>query len=190
MLVGPISSDIRKYTDISDYTTASGAFVIANEQTRPKIPFEEFMRAVYEEEPVSALRSMLVDKYGDTYRTDNPLPVQLSSGSISIGTVNGELEVQLSRQDDNPDAGDIHDSVRIGNQNGEMTYTANDDSSKFAADIVMLNKLINVPHNRTRLIRNASGDIETVEIYDSGNLKQTFNLVYDANEDLIDVVEA
>jgi hypothetical protein len=44
----------------------------------------------------------------------NPIYVRLSDGSISIGTVNAELEVQLSHKDNVPNAGDVADSVRIG----------------------------------------------------------------------------
>jgi hypothetical protein len=114
LIVGPISPDINSYQDISAYTTAQISFIFANEQKRPSIPFEEFMRAVYEEEPTVALRTMLVDIFGNRYTTSNPLPVQLSDGSINIGTVNAELEVALSHKDNDPDFGDVHDSVRIG----------------------------------------------------------------------------
>ena len=69
------------------------------------------------------VRSALTDEDGNPYSPDNPLSVQLSDGQVNIGTVNAELEVQLSRQDNNPDAGDVHDSVRIGNQNLELGFT-------------------------------------------------------------------
>lgn len=127
LMVGPRNPDIRAYTDVSLYTTAALSFIFSNEQKRPSIPMEEFWRAVYEEEPTVALRTMLVDKYGNDYRTENPLPVQLTDGSINIGTVNAELEVQLSHLDDDPNSGDVHDSVRIGDGKDELAV--NDDGS-------------------------------------------------------------
>lgn len=114
MIVGPEKSAIHITSNVSDFLVVDTATVAANEQFRPIIPSEEFNRAVYEEEPTVAIRSMLVDKEGKDYRTDNPLPVELSNGSVSIGTVNAELEVQLSHKDNFPNAGDVADSVRIG----------------------------------------------------------------------------
>ncbi len=114
LAVGPKKGNIDTRTDVSAYTVALSGAISANEQKRPSIPLEESTRAVYEEEPTVAWRSMLVDKFGREYRPDNPFPVQLSDGSINIGTVNAELEVQLSHKDDYLHPGDIHDSVRIG----------------------------------------------------------------------------
>ena len=129
MYLGPQTGPISDRTDLSAYTTAASSFVYAIEQKRPSIPFEESTRAVYEEEPTVAYRSILVDKCGDFYATDNPLPVQLSDGSINIGTVNAELEVQLSHLDDDPDAGDVHDSVRIGDGDPGEYLKINPDGS-------------------------------------------------------------
>ncbi len=114
MFLGKIGQPISDRADLSLYTTAAASFVFTAEQKRPSIPFEESTRAVYEEEPTVAFRNFLVDKLGKGYSVDNPFPVQLSDGSINIGTVNAELEVQLSHQDNVPDAGDIADSVQIG----------------------------------------------------------------------------
>lgn len=112
--LGPQGGPISDRTDLSAYTTAAASFIYAIEQKRPSIPFEEYMRAVYAEEPTVATRVFNVDECGNPYTVDNPFPVQLSDGSINIGTVNAELEVQLSHLDNDPDAGDVHDSVRIG----------------------------------------------------------------------------
>jgi hypothetical protein len=99
------------------------------ESKRPVIDLHEIWRQVYEEEPTVAVRSHLVDWLGRSYDTTNPMPVQLSDGSIDIGTVNAELEVQLSHRDNYPDAGDIHDSVRIGGASG------------YEADVTSTNRL-------------------------------------------------
>lgn len=91
-----------------------GDTVEFKEKKRPVIDLLEIQRQVYEEEPTVALRTHLVDWLGRSYDATHPLPVQLSDGSIDIGTVNAELEVQLSHRDNYPDVGDVHDSVRIG----------------------------------------------------------------------------
>lgn len=126
LLVGP-GTNILKREDISAYTVALGATIFQPEQDRPGIPFEQHMRAAFEEEPTLAHRTILVDPDGDFYDTDNPLKVQLTDGSINIETLNAELRVQLSAKDDDPTAGDVHSSVRIGDQNNELMI--NDDKS-------------------------------------------------------------
>jgi len=75
LVVGPINQNLSTITDISAYTVAAAAFLYAPEQPRPAIPLQEIERAVFEEEPVVAIRSYLVDDDGDSYDTGNPLPV-------------------------------------------------------------------------------------------------------------------
>ena len=123
MYVGPKGGNIDSRVNVSSYTTALSAKIFANEQKRPSIPFEEYTRAVYDEEPIVADRVVAVDKYGQYYTIDNPLPVELSDGSISIGTVNAELEVQLSHKDNYPNSGDVADSVRLGDGTNYITST-------------------------------------------------------------------
>lgn len=125
--LGDKDKGIGHRVDVSAFTIADGATIEAIEQKRPPVPEQEVERLTYEEEPVIARRVILVDKYGQKYEMDNPLPVQLSDGSIEIGTVNAELEVQLSHRDDWPDAGDVHDSVRIGD--GQDLLEINPDGS-------------------------------------------------------------
>jgi len=127
MVIGPINAPIEAFSDISSYTVAGGAMVYLPEQKRTTIPWEEQERATYEEEPTVARRVFMVDELGDGYRKDNPLPVQLSDGSINIGTINAELEVFLTHLDNYPNLGEIHDSVRIGNGINEVTV--NNDGS-------------------------------------------------------------
>jgi hypothetical protein len=124
--VGPLPPDgqIQKRTNISAYLVADGAAIQAEEQDRPGIKLDDIDRAVYAEEPIVAIRTIGVDPDGEYYTVDNPLPVQLSDGSINIGTVNAELEVQLTHLDNYPDVGDIHDSIRIGGTTYEAEVTS------------------------------------------------------------------
>jgi hypothetical protein len=122
--------------DMSDFLTADTATVELIQDKRPVIELLEIQRQTYEEEPTVAMRTHAVDWLGRSYSKSNPVPVELSDGSISIGTVNAELEVQLSHKDNVPDIGDIHDSVRIGdgthtleiNSDGSINVTDNDGS--------------------------------------------------------------
>ena len=113
--------------DMSDLLIADTATVELTQDKRPVIELLEIQRQIYEEEPTVALRTHAVDWLGRSYSRSNPVPVELSDGSISIGTVNAELEVQLSHQDNVPDIGDVHDSVRIGD--GIHTLEINSDGS-------------------------------------------------------------
>lgn len=69
MVVGPRGGNINQTINISAYTVVAGANVFADIQKRPDIDFAEIMRAVYDEEPAVALRSLLVDKMGNDIDT-------------------------------------------------------------------------------------------------------------------------
>jgi hypothetical protein len=113
LILGPEKEPIQKRSDISIYTVALNSTIEAPEQERPKIPPADYERATYEEEPVVAKRVIPVNRYGELNSPDNPLYAQLTDGEINIGTVNAELEVQLSHKDNFPDAGDVRDAVNV-----------------------------------------------------------------------------
>jgi hypothetical protein len=69
LIVGPENGNIDAVTDISAYTTPLGAAIQANIQKRPSIPFEEYMRAMYQEEPTVAMRTFIVGKTGEQVDT-------------------------------------------------------------------------------------------------------------------------
>jgi hypothetical protein len=103
--VGPIggtlgapsgNTGISARTDISAYTVALGANIFADEQRRPAIDYAELTRAVYDEEPSVAFRSILVDECGNRFNATNPLPTSATfTGSITIGAV------EIKDQDNN-----------------------------------------------------------------------------------------
>ena len=191
MILGPDDKNIKSSANLSLYTVAAISVVSAVEQNKTSIPEKDQLQMTLEREPVNARRVFQVDDFGNPIGTtpENPLHMQLSNGSINIGTVNAELEVQLSRRDNNPDAGDVHDSVRIGNQDGELSYTFNDDESKLAADVNILNKLIDIPHDDIEVAQfTADGDPEIIEIREGGTLKRTLTLSYNADGEFQRVV--
>ena len=75
MVVGPKNGNILATTNVSAYTVALNASIFANEQKRPSIPLEEIVRAVYEEEPTVAIRTIPVDEFGNEYTESNRFPV-------------------------------------------------------------------------------------------------------------------
>lgn len=102
ILVGPPAANIFTYSDISAYTVAGGANIWAIEQKRSSVPVEEINRAVYEEEPVVATRTILVDKHGDKYDSNNPLPVDATI-SVVVPPVSVALDALTPPNQPDPD---------------------------------------------------------------------------------------
>lgn len=103
------------------------------------------------QDSADAKRVTLVNLDGTQNSPENPLYVQLSDGSINIGTVNAELEVQLSHKANDPDAGDVADSVRIGDGVEEMAI--NPDGS--------INAVV-VPSTSSALIKSTFNSVSSV----------------------------
>jgi len=146
MIVGPVTGNINAFTDLSAYTTAASASILANEQRRPTIIGDDFERAVYEEEPTVAKRVILVDEFGNKYTEDYPLPVGATfSGSISVGEVDqGDPNPTLSeawpiKVTDGADIlavnsdGSINVNVSSTSSANGLTITYNEISSVAAA---------------------------------------------------------
>lgn len=148
--------------NISDFLLSDNAKISADEQDRPAIPPDSYNRAVYEEEPTVALRTIQVDELGNKYNLNNPFPVDLqptspipvvlTDGNVNIGTVNAEIEVQLSSKDNDPDAGDVHDSVRIGDQNNEATITKAAVGNRAGLDVVSMNRFFSKPFDDLEIL--------------------------------------
>jgi len=89
LYVGPYSDHQKKATildrsDMSQYLVADLAKISAEEQMRPQIPQQEIERITYEEEPVVARRSFLVDTLGNPFSATNPLPIQHRFTDVQI----------------------------------------------------------------------------------------------------------
>lgn len=186
MYLGDKGKGIDDRADLSAYLVSDTAQVKACEQDRSRISPDEVWQYVYQREPAMAIRNILVDDYGDTIgtRSDNPFYVRLSDGSINIGSVNAELEVQLSRIDNNPDAGDVHDSVRIGNQLYEVGVLNDVLESIAGLATVPISKAIDKPWDDIEVTaKTADGDIETLEVRNDGDVVRTLNFEYDTDGD-------
>lgn len=106
MFVGPEKEPIQARIDLSLYLVADTASVQAAEQNRPSIPEQDIERNTYAEEPTVARRVTMVDPMGDPYDTGNPIPVSVDT-TVNIG------DVRITAQDNDPNPGNQHSSVRI-----------------------------------------------------------------------------
>lgn len=142
------------------------------------------------EDNLDAKRVTLVNEGGESgvgTSPANPIFVQLSDGSVNIGTVNAELEVQLSHRDDDPDSGDVHDSVRIGDGEFEVNMTPSEDESRIGMNTMELAKLFTKPLDRIRrTAKNDDGDITQVISSFKGVDVQQLDIVYDLDGDFDD----
>ncbi len=88
LIVGYCDNKIANWPqlNITAWTVAGGATIQAEWQPKNTIGADDIIRAVYEADPVAAVRVIGVDQYGNPYTDANPLPVAFT-GSISIGSV-------------------------------------------------------------------------------------------------------
>lgn len=80
--VGEKGTDFKCLSDVSAFTVSDNAEVYALEQLRPKISPDETLRYSYEEEPIVARRTVLVDQLGRVIKYDDgKLPI---TGDLNV----------------------------------------------------------------------------------------------------------
>jgi hypothetical protein len=84
--VGPTKGGLDHNVDLSAFTVAAASTIQAAEQNKQTVPNEARLLAVYENDPVDAVRAISVDSYGNHYTSENPLPVAFD-GTVEIGDV-------------------------------------------------------------------------------------------------------
>ena len=97
IVVGPVGKNLQTNIDLSNYTTAKIAAVHATEDKRPEIPQVDYVRAVYDEEPVVAWRTVGVDKYGRDWDYTNPLPVSVEESANPTPTTEKIAVVDIDK---------------------------------------------------------------------------------------------
>ncbi len=184
--LGKLGGAITESEDLSDFLTADNAIIWAERQDRSTITPNDYERAVYDEEPVMAKRVTQVDPMGNKYSVTNPMPVRLSDGDINIGTVNGELEVQLSAKDGDPDAGDVHDSVRIGDEDYEVKIDADRNMQ-----VIQANSANDKAWDKMKVYRNpVTRDIIKIEYIRNNVVVRTVDHTHDAFEDIEEITKS
>jgi hypothetical protein len=193
MVIGPDGGAINLTTDLSAYTVALSANVFCpTEQKRPAIASDEYMRAVYEEEPTVALRVFQVDELGNDYNDDNPFPVAFD-GTISIGDVSivedgntlgvnpdGSINVNVVNSTSLPGLNIFYNeapSVASGIETNVITFTATGGGFR-------LNKIYVAGENIALFRVKLNGTIIVVKRTFFGNLNEEF-----AFEDFVNGLE-
>jgi len=165
IVVGPLVDNKKRKIDnlnvrqdISSYTVADNAFIEAEEQPKRTIPENDQWAAVYEFEPTVALRTFLVDKLGDGYTVNNPLPVD------------GTFSVTL---DTTPDRQDIQNIV-VANANIEFAINLPDGTKRYFIrvrdDSAKGRIAIGIGQTNTKYWTHTRGTI-----FDSDSLNQPIN---------------
>lgn len=176
--IGPEKTGLLTKSNLSIFKSSENATIEQPEQEKVRKDQEDMDQATYEQEPTVARRSLLVDKGGNHYTVKNPFPVRLSDGDVNIGTVNAELEVQLSHKDNFPDAGDVRDAVNVVDgflirrfeKINNVTYEGLADQGSLPSE---------AKWRITRTVKQPNGDLVTSIVGDTG-----YNQVWDNRENL------
>ena len=85
VIVGPVGTGINKIQDVSAFRVADNAIISAAKQIIPAGPTpDEIIKAVYQRDPTVAIRTIMVDTFGDQYDSNNPLPVAFSASFPNV----------------------------------------------------------------------------------------------------------
>lgn len=175
IVVGEPKKPVSDTIDLTSYTTADSAIIFNAELSpRPAISPDDVIRAVYDEESSIALRSILVDDLGRYIGLDpdRPFHVQLSDGSVNIGTVNADLDVQLDHTGATPD------SVQVGD--GTETLEIKPDGSAQVGEGLF--DSIQTLETGTSLASAFNTSSINVEQYSRGFLKAVWTGANDSND--------
>lgn len=110
-------------------TQFNGGTLTASEDARNKIGYDIVLRAVYDNEPSTALRNVLVNQYGAYYNADNPLPVDAIVTPGTIPTTWTEIDLAY-------DSNDNLIQVQYLNPTVERTLTLSYDSDDNLTKVV------------------------------------------------------
>jgi hypothetical protein len=86
LVVGGMKEPITTYTPMNVYLVADDANISAAQQFINKVPAVDAIQAMYAREPIVAIRTANVDKYGNYYDKNNPIPI-IFDGTVEIGAV-------------------------------------------------------------------------------------------------------
>lgn len=150
IVVGPSDRDPGSRFDLTNYTVAASATIRANFQSRFDIAEDTRSRAVYEEEPTVAIRTSIVNEFGEKITSTNlpatskeALDVNIAGGNININNPTINVDLSAFPPDD--------DSVRIVGIDG----TATQKQVRVDSDAYLL---IAPPENIIDIGSNEAGD--------------------------------
>lgn len=195
LIVGPFpttqqNNTLTARTDLTAYTVAAGAYILAEEQDKAKLKPDDILQAVYRQEPGTTIGVEIDDQFG------NPIDSVKDSNGINRLAVDGQftaavdvqVETQLTAKDNYPNTGDEHDSIRIGDGVNEVQITASTDNTVTGMNVNSINSLFSKPFNKlTVLTKNDDGDPLTIRSSHNGNPAQLMTITYDTDGDFTDV---
>jgi hypothetical protein len=176
-LSGAEQKDLKDRADLTDFTTADNAKVSADEQQRPSIPPEMYQRAMYEEEPTVAMRTIGVGPDGKPYSQDNPMPTSatVNLGDVSIGTDGYNTST--------PDSMNVTGSLD-GTKTGVKRSVRVDTDGNVITKVI--NQAVQRKFDNVKVVaKNANGPV-SLEYRDggpSGTLVATGTITYDIDGD-------
>lgn len=162
ILVGSLGKNIDNRVDLTAYTLALGAYVYQDVQDRVTIAPADIIQAVYEQEPVVAIRTIPVDELGNSYGPENPLPVAFD-GTVSVGTVkvegnNGNI------LEPNPD-GSINVNILPSTSTTNTVKNTFGAASAVASGLTTTIVQYTVPINKTALLQRSVASGENIGTY-------------------------
>lgn len=173
LICGRIDNKIASWIplDISAYTVAATASIGAEQQNKNNIPDADHYRAIYESDPVCGDRVINVDKHGQFYDVDNPLPVEVSGITIP------PIEVAIDQS---------NDSILVYGFDGTANQKIKTDTNGLL-QIGIPNTFIPSVYDDAIITRDViTQDITQVEFKLGGVTVKTVSLIYDANQNLIE----
>lgn len=119
--VGQVGPEMKNRSDLTLFLTSDSASLFAKEQPRPAILPDQFSRAVYEEEPAVAIRTLMVDilgRYIDSVLGDDGLRRLAVDAAISVTGVDVDLDALTPPTRSDPD-----NVLIAGSEDGTKTGT-------------------------------------------------------------------
>jgi hypothetical protein len=181
VVLGPLLVE-NQVSDLSTYLVSDNATIAANDQIRPTIPWQTYTRSVYEELPINAIRTYLINGVSGPVTKDNPLPVAVAGSNISL---NGDVYVKLTDKMNTPTQGDVADAVQIGDGNyrlkinpdgsipttqenpqGAQTTVNKYNEVSIVPDIQTDVVSYTVPANKTSIIERVTGSGQNLARFD------------------------
>lgn len=79
--------NVRELADLTYVVTSDNPTIRSDRQNRPAVTESNILRSVFEEAPTVAIRTMQVDRGGNPYSSDNPVPVVFATSSVTTPIV-------------------------------------------------------------------------------------------------------
>lgn len=152
------AKNIDDRADLSSVHTSDNPTIQTDWQDRPTISWEDIRRAVYEEEPTVALRTIWVDQLGVPFNKNNPIPI-VFDGTISVG------KVQVEGTNGNtiePNADGSINAVIVSGEGSKPTVAIFNQVASIPTSVETSILAFTVPPGKQYLIEEITGSGENI----------------------------